>query len=179
MVSAGQAAAFQQGNWRQLWHCRRAVVGWQHILDRGGFQKCGPAKTTFSCPATGPCDDRVACDGLSPACPANPFKIAGTVCRTAVAGGCDIAETCNGTSNACPSDAVPPSGTICRVAVDQCDVVEVCSGTLATCPANGFQSDGASCNDGLICTIGDTCQGGVCKGSKQLDCNDNNPCTCS
>jgi hypothetical protein len=31
--------------------------------------------------------------------------------------------------------------------------------------------DGGTCNDGLFCTVGETCQGGVCAGGAPLDCS--------
>jgi hypothetical protein len=35
---------------------------------------------------------------------------------------------------------------------------------------------GQSCDDGLLCTVNDTCSGGVCSGQPKV-CNDQNPCT--
>src|SRR5206468_72043 len=34
----------------------------------------------------------------------------------------------------------------------------------------------ASCDDGMFCTVNDTCSEGVCSGSPR-NCDDNNPCT--
>ena len=33
------------------------------------------------------------------------------------------------------------------------------------------------CNDGDVCTEGDACKNGVCKGGTPVDCNDGNQCT--
>jgi hypothetical protein len=49
--------------------------------------------------------------------------------------------------------------------------------------ANGFcgaaqaKPNGTGCNDGNPCTVGETCQGGVCTGGAANACNDNDPCT--
>ncbi len=54
---------------------------------------------------------------------------------------------------------------------------------VAACnPANGQCSfspvgDGKPCDDGNLCTLGDTCQEGTCTGGPTPNCNDGNPCT--
>jgi hypothetical protein len=48
-----------------------------------------------------------------------------------------------------------------------------CTGTVTTGEANaeigscGGQPDGAACDDGLYCTVGDTCQAGLCIGKER------------
>ena len=39
------------------------------------------------------------------------------------------------------------------------------------------QPDGAPCEDGSLCTEGDTCMGGACQGGAAPSCDDQNPCT--
>jgi hypothetical protein len=70
-----------------------------------------------------------------------------------------------------------PAGFVCRPAVGPCDVADVCNGKANGCAPNAFVPDGTSCNDSNSCTIGGTCQAGVCTGGVTSSCNDNNPCT--
>jgi hypothetical protein len=133
------------------------------------------------------------CDGASDTCQ-HPAGNAGTACR-ASAGACDAAETCTGTSTACPADA--KSTAECRPAAGACDVAEHCDGIADACPADGFAPAGSACgddgnvctddrcdgvgacvhpdntlpcDDGLFCTVEDTCHDGACAGNPR-DCS--------
>lgn len=55
---------------------------------------------------------------------------------------------------------------------------EVCDPADPGADASGctYPDNTAACDDGLFCTTGDICGGGICAGSA-LDCNDGNPCT--
>ena len=63
----------------------------------------------------------------------------------------------------------PPIGD-CKTAVTTCT-----AGTVA-CSNIQDKQNGEICNDQDICTIGDTCQKGVCTGAPR-NCDDSNPCT--
>jgi cysteine-rich repeat protein len=156
--------------------CRAAAGACDQPETCSGTSASCPAdaKSTGVCrPAAGPCDQAESCDGASNVCPPDGFSPAGTSCRSA-AGACDLEETCTGTGPACPPDALAPANTPCRAATGVCDVAETCTGTGAACPADGFVPDGTTCGD--ACTVGGTCQGGVCSGQSQVACG---PCeTC-
>jgi hypothetical protein len=68
------------------------------------------------------------------------------------------AGVCRGTPAECPD---PPPGS-CRVAV--CDPLTGACG-FADSP------DGTPCNDGAFCTVGETCQAGVCGAARPRECN--------
>ncbi len=117
------------------------------------------------------CDGGACCTGTC------QLISGGTVCRTA-AGVCDIAETCTGISATCPSDIYVPAGTVCRVSSGTCDLAESCTGSSVDCPADSFVSVGTPCDDGLFCTVSDTCNGAWnCISGAIRSCNDNNTCT--
>ena len=145
---------------------------------------CAPLAAGRTCRgAADVCDLAEACDGSSPACPADGFAAAGTVCRGA-AGPCDVAETCSGGAPSCPSDAQAPAGTICRAAAGPCDVAESCSGTSASCPADAVRPGGFVCRAAVSeCDVPETCNGAAitCPAdvvvSNGTRCNDGNACT--
>ncbi|MFN2375262.1 MAG: hypothetical protein ABR538_01915, partial [Candidatus Binatia bacterium] len=159
--------------------------------------------TATTCRASaGVCDTAEACTGSSATCPADAFVSTATTCR-ASAGVCDVAETCTGSSATCPNNGFVSNGTVCRADAGDCDVAETCNGSTASCPANGFEPSGTACtsdgnvctndtcnasgvcqhpnntvpcNDGLFCTVNDTCAGGQCGGSPR-NCNDGIACS--
>jgi cysteine-rich repeat protein len=161
----------------------------------------GFASSTVSCrPSAGVCDVAESCTGSSAACPADAFKPSTTPCRAsagvcdiaesctgaaapcpsdakstaecrAAAGVCDVAEVCDGTSNDCPANAFAPSTQECRAAAGACDAAETCTGSGVACPIDASRPDGTPCDDGLACTIDDTCVGGTC-GGDSMTCGD-------
>ncbi len=48
-----------------------------------------------------------------------------------------------------------------------------CDGEVGCIHAN----NGAPCDDGQLCSKGDTCSAGTCTGGQEVDCNDGNDCT--
>ena len=50
-----------------------------------------------------------------------------------------------------------------------CPQCQAISSSGGKCPVKSCRATSGSCNDGLYCTTGDTCQGGVCKGTKVDD----------
>lgn len=126
-----------------------------------GDGTCGAAKTTFTCPATGPCDNPVSCDGSSMACPTRSFKASGTLCRAA-AGPCDAVENCNGSMAACPGDARRPKDSTCRAAAGTCDAAELCDGSTINCPIDMRKPAGTLCKAAgasTTCDPADVCDG--------------------
>jgi len=113
------------------------------------------------------------CDGGA-CCKADcTFQASSTVCRAAN-GGCDVADYCTGTSATCPGDSVRPSGYVCAQESGQCDADDTCDGTHTYCNEN-YASSGTSCDDGLFCNVGETCNGlGQCTGGTARSCSANN-----
>jgi len=71
------------------------------------------------------------------------------------------------------------SGGICTAgAMADCDDGTVCTKDWCD-PVDGCQHDPLEgpCSDGTDCTLGDSCQNGVCVSGPLLDCEDGNPCT--
>ena len=159
------------------------------------------AKSTAVCRASaGVCDVAESCNGTSDTCPADAFSPSSVTCRAAAgvcdlaetctgsaaacpadakstatcrasASVCDVAETCDGANDACPANAFAPATVVCRAAADQCDAAELCSGGDAACPANALQPNGTPCDDGMSCTVPDTCVAGACTGNADI-CGD-------
>ena len=63
------------------------------------------------------------------------------------------------------------SSSECSVFNDQCLISQCLSGVCTSSPTNEL----GACNDGLLCTTGDICVGGVCIGS-QVICPTTDPC---
>jgi len=135
-----------------------------------------------------PCNDHLDCtlddvcsDGLCSGTPRNCND--GNPCTTDV---CDEQiETCYHDYNTLPCD----DGLYCTEN-DRCSS-GACSGTARNCSdANACTDDAcdetadtcthinnaAPCDDGLYCTVGDACSGGVCFGTAR-NCSDANACT--
>ena len=111
------------------------------------------------------CDDGDKCtaDSCDPAagCIHNPLS-----------GVCDDGDKCT-------SDDVCKGGKCTGTAKDCMDADpctdDSCDPTTAAC-AHQAAADGTPCDDGVLCTAGDTCAGGTCAG-KLKGCDDGNPCT--
>ena len=140
-----------------------------------------PGNDTIACPGC----DTIACPGCDAmACPGND-TIPCPGCDTVVCPGYDTVEcpgcpgadtvecpTCPGCDTvSCPS---PDVG-----APEDCPDDDPCTAETWT-PESGcvvIPLDGFPCDDGDICTIGETCQDGACVGGAALACDDGNPCT--
>ena len=131
----------------------QAVLGVEAGVDRGTID-------APTCPAS--CDDKNDC--TTDSCDPNTFQCV----HTAVADGrscedgspCTIHDICQG--GLCYSG---PNRTC--TATDQCHEAGDCSPRTGEC-SNPNSQNGKSCDDGLKCTTGDQCLGGVCQG--QLFC---------
>jgi len=169
-------------------HCSETLDACVQCLNNGHCEDSNPC-TTNTCNAVGACtfpNNNNACnDGL--------FCTLNDVCG----GG-----TCNGSGVRCP-------GQLCDEPNDRCVqclsnpncndnnicTTDTCNVAAGTCVYNANSN---SCNDGLFCTLTDTCGGGTCNGSGvrcpgqlcnedtntcvncivNADCaSDNNPCT--
>ena len=126
------------------------------------------AKSTAVCRgAAGVCDVEESCNGTDNNCPADGKSTA--VCRSSQ-GVCDVVESCNGSDNNCPADGFQPATVLCLASAQQCDAAENCTGSGPLCPPDVPKADGTPCEDGLYCSIVDTCQSGVCTSTTARDC---------
>ncbi|MBZ0116429.1 MAG: hypothetical protein K8H88_05535, partial [Sandaracinaceae bacterium] len=116
------------------------------------------------------CDDGVSCNG--------------TESCNETAGRCDAGTTTCGADEVCDAsaDACVPSCTGCVIGgvcygEGQLDPSNPCRVCRRATSATAFSAnDGASCDDGLFCTVADTCSAGACSGSAR-DCSDGVACT--
>ena len=112
------------------------------------------------CPDDGPC---VASECAEPegACVSSPVE-----------GTCDDAD-------ACTLDDACNAGVCSGLTPRECDDGNPC--TVDSCdPVLGCRwesNEGAPCDDGSICTLGDTCAAGVCSSGEAVKCDDGDVCT--
>lgn len=81
--------------------------------------------------------------------------------------GCDDGDPCT-TGDACAAGACTGAPLDCS-AMDRPCAMGVCNPSTGACEAM-VSPDGASCEDGALCTSGDTCVGGTCVGTA-VDCS--------
>ncbi|MBI4718258.1 MAG: hypothetical protein HY763_10670, partial [Planctomycetes bacterium] len=141
------------------------------------------------------CDDAIACthdacNEASDACTHaadNSLCTDGNACTddTCVAGtgcvftpddsnACEDGDLCT-LNDVCAAGACVGTPKDCSALNTQCRV-GVCSPAGGDCvaqPAN----EGGACDDGLYCTVGETCAGGECGGSSPRNCDDGVSCT--
>lgn len=113
--------------------------------------------STTECPSSDPCQVGT-CNPTTQLCEAGPGNDGAT---------CDDGDPCTATSSCSAGTCQPGAATNCDFLADPCNV-GVCD-PQAGCvkmPAN----EGQPCDDGLFCTVLDSCAGGACKGVA-------NPCT--
>lgn len=161
-------------------------------------QTCAPATSaTAWTPATGAtCDDGLFCT-VSDACTA-AATCAGTArsCSDGVA--CNGVEACNESADRCDAgtptcgagELCDPVADACRTTCSGCVIGGVCYASGTTNPANRCQicapatsatawsaDTGAPCDDGLYCTVGETCSAlAVCGGGAARACSDGVAC---
>ncbi|HET8948088.1 MAG TPA: M12 family metallo-peptidase [Candidatus Polarisedimenticolia bacterium] len=89
---------------------------------------------------------------------------------------CDDGVFCNG------AEICQPALGLCQPGTPRtCDdgnpcTSDACSAATDAC-VNSFVPNGAACDDGLFCTVGETCTGGVCGGATPRSCEDGVACT--
>ncbi len=145
--------------------CQNGVcVGGEFVCECKGDQDCGPGSdechakrcdlTTHTCVEVAvdngtPCDDHDPCTE-------------GEACWDAVCkGGKSVCE-CQEDKD-CPPAQDPCKPLYCDVSTHQCKAEPVADGTV--------------CDDHDPCTLGDVCQGGMCKSGAPKNCDDNDTCT--
>ena len=147
------------------------------------------------------CDDGLFCTDAD-TCSMGSCAGAPRDCSDGVS--CNGVETCDEAAGACSDGSSTCAAfEVCDVASDSCQATcagcvigGVCYADGTANPANPCEvcdvarsrsafsvNDGASCDDGLFCTTGDTCSGGTCAGAATNFCDDGVSCngaeTCS
>jgi N-acetylneuraminic acid mutarotase len=130
---------------------------------------CDPASgcTFTAAPEGAPCTDGNACTAGE--------TCRGGLCTGAAPVNCDDHDVCTtdtcSLSVGCLHDSSPAN--LCHDAnactTDACDPILGCTFTPIL--------DGQACEDGNLCSVGETCHGGVCGGSVARDCDDDSVCT--
>jgi len=124
----------------------------------------------------GNCTSDAACeDGNS--CTKDSCQLATGLCSAqAVSGVCDDGNACT-VNDACSAGDCAGAAVTCNDNNPCTD--DACSPVSGTCQ-NAAKIDGASSNDNLQCTTGDTCSAGSCSGTTKpagTPCQDGNSCT--
>lgn len=142
------------------------------------------------------CDDGLYCT-TGDACAAGACVSGGP--RDCGDGNDCTADSCDEGGNQCVSDSAPLEGAACdddlfctegsTCAAGACgggtpiDCADASTCTVDSCDEDGDQCvndavplEGTACDDGLYCTVGDTCQAGACDGAAR-SCDDGNVCT--
>ncbi|MFH1535559.1 MAG: C1 family peptidase [Patescibacteria group bacterium] len=99
-------------------------------------------------------------------------KSVGPVCSTNA--DCDDGLYCNGTETCIAGVCQAGVPADCSNLSDQCNT-GVCDETADSCKTQP-KPNGTSCDDGLYCNVGETCQAGECKGTPR-NCDDGKTCT--
>ncbi len=110
-------------------------------------------------------NDCVTCNGTTP----------GTCTALADAASCDDGVFCDGKDSCASGACSTHTGNPCPGPDGDSNCAESCSEGGKTCTAN--DPDSSPCEDGSLCTTGDTCHGGLCVSGPPPVCNDGLPCT--
>lgn len=159
-----------------------------------------PATGCVTALNSAPCNDGVFCNGADRCSAGTCSRHEGDPCP-GINGDRDCTQSCDESADDCT--AADPDGSPCDDA-DACTLEEICNqgvcggGTTRQCNDNEscttdscdssaadansitgcvHRPNSDSCDDGNACTTGDTCSGGTCTATAQLDCDDGNPCT--
>ena len=142
-----------------------------------------------------PCDDGDACTS-NDSCQAGTCKGTATVCQASDQ--CHLAGLCNSVTGACSNPTRPDttscsdgnactSGDTCQSGVciggakkvctakDQCHQAGICDASSGAC-SEPLLPNNTGCEDGLLCTTGETCQNGICTGAVAKICPDPTVC---
>ncbi len=107
----------------------------------------------------------VDCSGLDDQCNTGTCNAGTGTCEATPVGngtGCDDGDLCT-QSDQCTDGTCGGSAVDCSGLDDQCNT-GTCNAGTGTCEATPV-GNGTGCDDGLVCTITDTCEGGACVGS--------------
>ena len=150
----------------------------------------GDVCTADACTATGcafsPVSDGVPCDDGS-SCTTGDTCAGGECTAGTAACACSGDADCVGSpTNLCEGllvcvagACIPDPGTIPTCGGPSplpCHAPPTCDPATGQCVAQTLDN-GTPCDDGSMCTVGETCQGGACQGGLVKPCDDANPCT--
>jgi MYXO-CTERM domain-containing protein len=121
--------------------------------------------TAVVCTAMSQCHDVGVCDPGTGTC-SNPVKTNGSACSDGSM--CTTGETCQ--AGMCMAG----TPVVCT-ASDQCHDAGTCDPATGMC-TNPPKANGAACSDGMMCTTGDSCQGGACMAGTPVVCTASDQC---
>ena len=125
-----------------------------------------------------PCEDGDPCT-VDDVCSGDACSAGSNGCECLAAADCAAKEdgdVCNGTLACVANECVLNEASVvdCVPSANSCDVVS-CIAATGQCEITTL-GDESPCDDGTLCTEGDTCQGGQCVG-EAISCDDKNVCT--
>jgi hypothetical protein len=112
------------------------------------------------CSAAGGVCNVGRCNETTDSCVPAPIAD-GSVCSDGLF--CTLGETCAG------GECGGGDARDCSALTDQCNV-GICDEASGACVAQPA-TDGTTCDDGLFCTSGDSCQSGLCTGGAPVNCS--------
>jgi predicted alpha/beta superfamily hydrolase len=147
-------------------------------VDCGG--SCPACGVGYTCLVNGDCTSKACISGVCQAAASCTDGIqdgnetgvdCGGSCPACTAGclgdtDCNDKNPC--TTDTCVSNACVHTAVVCT-ALDQCHSVGTCDSGTGIC-SNPAKANGSSCSDGNACTQFDSCQAGICAGSKMVTC---------
>ncbi|MFH1108835.1 MAG: DNRLRE domain-containing protein [Planctomycetota bacterium] len=178
------------GNAQVVWPGRTADVSYKwYALASDGSSATASAVWTFSssgsCAVTADCDDGKFCNGSETCGPASvcqpgidpcPGQLCDETANLCVDceddADCVDSDACNGTERCVGAVCVAGTPVDCSAVDDDCNV-GTCAETSGVCYKEAT-NEGEVCSDGLDCTSGDACAGGICVGVD--DCPEGQAC---
>jgi hypothetical protein len=121
---------------------------------------CTAGSTVVMCPTPLPCHLMGACIPSSGMC-TDPLATNGSTCQDP--NKCILGESCQ--NGSCTGGTMKTCNN-----GDQCNTAGMCDPSTGTCPPPSPKPDNMGCEDGNLCTLNDSCQGGVCTPGTQKPC---------
>jgi len=116
------------------------------------------------------------CDPVAGNVDATPAATSAPACVSCVNNAdCDDALVCNGVETCDGGTGMCTSGTPVTCDDDNDCTADVCGEPTGTCSFTPV-ADGSACDDGVTCSIPDTCEAGVCESNGGPDSNMNGTC---
>ena len=141
--------------------------------------ECDPVLGCINTPLTGdPCDDQDPCT-TGDRCVDGACLGGDNICACASDVDCaafEDGDLCNGTLVCVDDGCVLDPETVVECPASSMCVEIACDPGIGECVETAL-NDGLPCDDGDLCTAGDSCIDGACEGGLFLYCNDGDPCT--
>ena len=168
--------------------CKGVAINVGTLCDDGNActnDNCDPTSGCTHVNNTAACDDANGCT-TGDVCAAGKCTSGSNTCACAQDSDCAVQEDgnfCNGTLF-CNKVALPYKCVVNPKTIVTCDASADTSCTKNTCAVGtgkcGFLpiNEGNACDaDGSVCTVADSCKGGVCASGSKLNCDDGNLCS--